>query len=57
MNRCPITYQDCGENRYSPEGLKKLSPKLKDLSFPYSAAQSLQEARERSGKMSIESTF
>jgi serine/threonine-protein kinase HipA len=31
MNRCPITYNECGENLYSPEGLKLLSSGLDEL--------------------------
>ena len=27
MNRCPITYEQCGEKKYSAEGLKKQAAK------------------------------
>ncbi len=55
MNRCPITYQPCGDKKYSEQGLRKLSPQLKNLvDFPYSAAEQLQEAARRADKMSIQ---
>ena len=55
MNRCPITYEECGENKYSAKGLKKLSPKLMSLNdFPYSAEEQIREAVARAGKMSIQ---
>ncbi|OPY17212.1 MAG: Serine/threonine-protein kinase HipA [Syntrophus sp. PtaB.Bin138] len=55
MNRCPITYEDCGEQRYSIRGLHLLSRRLTRLQdFPYSAAQQRREAVRRVGKMSIQ---
>ncbi len=55
MNRCPITYEPCGEQRYSERGLKLLSPKLKDLhDFPYNKSEQLKEAVARATKMSIQ---
>jgi serine/threonine-protein kinase HipA len=55
MNRCPITYEPCGELRYSERGLKLLSPKLKDLhDFPYNKSEQLKEAVARATKMSIQ---
>ena len=55
MNRCPITYEDCGENRYSQRGLRLLSRKLARLEdLPYTAAQQRREAIRRAGKMSIQ---
>ncbi len=55
MNRCPITYEPCGERRYSERGLKLLSPKLKDLhDFPYNKSEQLKEAVARATKMSIQ---
>ena len=45
MNRCPITYQECGVARYSSAGLRTLSPNLAYLNdFPYAAEQQRQEA-------------
>ncbi len=55
MNRCPITYEPCGEARYSRAGLRLLSPNLERLNdFPYDAARQRQEAAVRAGKMSIQ---
>ena len=55
MNRCPITYQPCGEARYSRAGLRLLSPNLERLNdFPYDASRQRQEAVIRAGKMSIQ---
>lgn len=55
MNRCPITYEPCGEWRYSERGLKLLSPKLKELhDFPYNKNEQLKEAVARATKMSIQ---
>jgi serine/threonine-protein kinase HipA len=55
MNRCPITYEDCGEDRYSQRGLRLLSRKLTCLEdLPYTAAQQRREAIRRAGKMSIQ---
>ena len=54
-NRCPITYDEIGDERYSAKGLKKLSPKLKSLNdFPYSADEQVKEAVARAAKMSIQ---
>ena len=55
MNRCPITYEPCGNARYSRAGLRLLSPNLERLNdFPYDAGQQRQEAVVRAGKMSIQ---
>ena len=55
MNNCPITYEPCGEEKYSERGLKKLSPKLNTLhDLPYSAKEQRQEAIRRAAKMSIQ---
>ena len=55
MNRCPITYEPCGEALYSPTGLRALSPNLEALhDFPYDAAQQRREAVIRAAKMSIQ---
>lgn len=54
MNRCPLTYQPC-EGRYSPEGLKRLSRRLKDLDdLPFTAEELRREAAARAGKLSIQ---
>ncbi len=55
MNRCPITYELCGEQKYSAQGLKLLSPKLKDLLyFPHNKGDQLKEAMAGATKMSIQ---
>ena len=55
MNRCPITYEECGKKKYSDKGLKLLSPSLLDLNdFPYSAKEQIDEAVARAEKMSIQ---
>lgn len=55
MNRCPITYKECGRSRYSDAGLRGLSTRLRDLNdFPYSAEKQRREAVARAGKMSIQ---
>jgi serine/threonine-protein kinase HipA len=55
MNRCPITYLECSENRYSEKGLKLLSPTLKSLSLlDYTAEELRAEAMQRASKMSIQ---
>jgi len=55
MNICPITYEDCGERKYSEKGLRKLSRQLTHLEdFPYSAEEQRREAVIRAGKMSIQ---
>ncbi|KAF0134443.1 MAG: hypothetical protein FD145_668 [Candidatus Saganbacteria bacterium] len=55
MNRCPITYEECGKKKYSKKGLKLLSPSLLELKdFPYSAKEQIDEAIARAEKMSIQ---
>jgi len=55
MNRCPITYEPCEGKKYSPAGLKRLSPKLIDLEdLPWSGEEQVQEAAARAVKMSIQ---
>lgn len=53
---CPITYKFIEpDQKYSEQGLKKLSPLLKKLQdLPYTAEQQLIEARNRADKMSIQ---
>jgi serine/threonine-protein kinase HipA len=54
LNRCPITYEPCGENLYSLKGLHSLSNKLNRLElFPFTAEAQREEAIIRSAKMSI----
>ena len=55
MNRCPITYENCGSARYSRKGIRKLSRLLDALNdFPYSADQQRKEAALRVSKLSIQ---
>ena len=55
MNRCPISYELCGEEKYSSSGLAQLSKGLNVLhDFPYSKSEQLKEAIARASKMSIQ---
>ncbi len=55
MNRCPITYEDCGTERYSERGLRLLSPALERLlDLPLSAEEQRYESARRAGRMSIQ---
>jgi serine/threonine-protein kinase HipA len=55
MNRCPITYELCGEKLYSDRGLKLLSPSLKQLlPLEYDSEELREEAMFRAIKMSIQ---
>lgn len=55
MNRCPITYELCGNQKYSIQGLKLLSKNLKDLKdFPYSSKEQIQIALQLATKLSIQ---
>lgn len=54
MNRCPITYELCGTEKYSEKGLRMIAPKLTTLhDLPYTAAELRQEAANRIRKLSI----
>lgn len=55
MNRCPITYELCGNDKYSEKGLRMIAPKLTHLKdLPYTAAELRQEAANRAKKLSIQ---
>ncbi len=55
MNVCPITYEPCGDNKYSTKGLKLLSSTLEDLNdLPFTQEEQLKEAASRAVKMSIQ---
>lgn len=55
MNICPITYQPCGDKKYSDKGLKLLSRNLTQLKeFPLTQEEQLREAAIRADKMSIQ---
>lgn len=55
MNICPITYEPCGDRKYSDKGLKLLSRNLTHLEdFPYTQEEQVREAAARAPKMSIQ---
>lgn len=55
MNKCPITYQPCGDKQYSDEGLKLLNKRLETLHpLPFTAQELRGEAAIRMKKMSIQ---
>jgi serine/threonine-protein kinase HipA len=55
MNKCPITYLPCGENRYHEKGLKLLASGLSQLKqLEYTAEEQRKEAFHRSSKMSLQ---
>jgi len=55
MKRCPITYDNCGENKYSTKGLRLLSKNLTFLNdFPYTPKQQQQLAVQLADKISIQ---
>lgn len=55
MNRCPITYELCGTEKYSEKGLRLIAPKLTTLNdLPFTAAEQRQEAANRANKLSIQ---
>lgn len=54
MNRCPITYQPCGDQMYSKEGLHLLSPRLQNLKvFPLKEDEQLELALKYADKLSF----
>lgn len=55
MNRCPITYELCGDHKYSKNGLKLLSPNLHKLNdLELTQAELLYESAARAVKLSIQ---
>jgi len=55
VNTCPITYEPCGDKKYSEKGLKLLSRNLINLEdFPFTQEEQLREAAARAPKMSIQ---
>lgn len=55
MNRCPITYELCGIEKYSEKGLRMIAPKLTTLNdLPFTASEQRQEAANRAMKLSIQ---
>ena len=55
MNRCPITYELCGDQKYSQRGLGFFSKSLKNLQdFPYTAKEQILLATKFAAKLSIQ---
>ncbi|MFE3866511.1 HipA domain-containing protein [Flavobacterium sp. LS2P90] len=55
MNRCPITYELCGTDKYSQKGPRMIASKLTTLNdLPFTAAEQRQEAANRAKKFSIQ---
>ncbi len=55
MNKCPLSYQPCGTERYSTQGLRNLHKSLSQLAdLPYSAQEQRVEAAGRMQRMSIQ---
>ncbi|HEY9166640.1 MAG TPA: HipA domain-containing protein [Candidatus Kryptonia bacterium] len=55
MNFCPITYEPCGDDKYSKEGLRLLSRSLSTLNdIPLTQEEQLREVAARATKMSIQ---
>lgn len=55
MNRCPITYELCGDRKYSVKGLKLLDRNLKNLKdFSYSSKEQIRLAAQLAAKLSIQ---
>jgi len=55
MNRCPITYELCADQKYSIKGLRLLSRNLKNLKdFPYTPKEQIQLANQLAAKLSIQ---
>ncbi len=55
MNRCPITYALCGDDKYSDAGLRLLSPQLISLNdLEFTAEEQRREAYNRSTMMSVQ---
>ncbi|MEW5843871.1 MAG: HipA domain-containing protein [Bacteroidota bacterium] len=55
MNRCPITYELCGERKYSERGMKLLNPTIKNLNdLELTQEGLLRESNARATKLSIQ---
>lgn len=55
MNRCPITYDLCGNDKYCEKGLRLIAPKLTFLNdLPYTSDELRKEAANRAKKLSIQ---
>jgi serine/threonine-protein kinase HipA len=54
MNRCPITYEPCGDAKYSKEGLRLLARRNVLNDIPLTQEEQLREAAVRATRMSIQ---
>lgn len=55
MNHCPITYEECNDQKYTQKGLKLLSKSLKNLNnFPFTPKEQIQIASQLASKLSIQ---
>lgn len=55
MNRCPITYEPCGDKVYSDKGLRLLRTGLRNLqNLEYTAEEQRREAFNRAVRMSVQ---
>lgn len=55
MNRCPITYELCGTQKYSQKGLELLSRRMTHLNdFPFTPKEQIQLAAQLAAKLSIQ---
>jgi len=55
MNRCPITYESCDNQKYTQKALKLLSKSLTSLNdFPYTPKEQIQMAAQLASKISIQ---
>ncbi|MBS0614924.1 MAG: HipA domain-containing protein [Verrucomicrobia bacterium] len=55
MNRCPITYESCGDHKYSEKGLHLLSKTLQNLKdFPFTPKEQIELAMQSASKISIQ---
>jgi serine/threonine-protein kinase HipA len=55
MNRCPITYELCGKDKYSNRGLHLISKSLSNLyDFPFTPREQIERSIELATKLSIQ---
>lgn len=55
MNRCPITYEACGDALYAEKALKRFSRTLRVLhKFPHTASEQIELATHLASKLSIQ---
>ncbi|MDF2577646.1 MAG: hypothetical protein K0S74_1130 [Chlamydiales bacterium] len=55
MNRCPITYENCENHKYSKKGLRLLAKNLENLNdLPYTPTEQIALAAQMAAKLSIQ---